>query len=65
MDKIIIKKCVRCNGALTYDKFYSSYGNFWGWKCLNCGDIIDPVILNNRQMMLAGQEKSFHRVKRY
>jgi hypothetical protein len=21
---------------------------FIGWKCLNCGEIIDPVIVNNR-----------------
>ena len=65
MDKISITKCFRCNGALTYDKFYSSHGEYWGWKCLICGDIIDHVILNNRQLMTAGQEIAVRRVKRY
>lgn len=21
---------------------------FWGWRCISCGEIIDPVILANR-----------------
>jgi len=24
----------------------------WGWKCMICGEIIDPVILENRQAMM-------------
>lgn len=22
--------------------------HFYGWRCLSCGEIIDPLILNNR-----------------
>jgi len=46
-------KCLRCRGALTYEKFYGLGDQFWGWKCLICGEIIDPVILENRQLMKA------------
>jgi hypothetical protein len=64
MDKILHTKCSRCGGVMTYDKFYGSHGEFWGWKCLICGEIVDPVILNNRQSMVAGQETNIRREKR-
>jgi hypothetical protein len=55
MDKYHFTKCCRCNGAVIYDKFYGPYEEFWGWKCLMCEEIIDPVILANRQMMRTGR----------
>ncbi|MEW6333773.1 MAG: hypothetical protein AB1558_05850 [Thermodesulfobacteriota bacterium] len=55
MEKKHIKKCLRCNGAMFYDKFYSAYGQFWGWRCLICGEIVDQVILMNRQSKRVGQ----------
>ena len=64
MDRLLLTKCLRCRGAMTYDKFYGSHGEFWGWKCLICGEIVDPVILNNRQSMVAGQEINIRREKR-
>lgn len=59
MEKKPIKKCLRCNGAMIHDKFYCSHGQFWGWRCVICGEIVDPVILDNRQSSRAGQEMSF------
>jgi hypothetical protein len=56
MDKFLITKCLRCRGAVAYDKYYSLDGQFWGWKCLICGDITDPVILANRQLTRTDQE---------
>lgn len=56
MDKFLITKCLRCRGAVAYDKYYGIDGQFWGWKCLICGDIIDPVILANRQLTRMDQE---------
>ncbi len=41
-------KCPRCRGAMSYEKFYSSHESFFGWRCINCGDIVDQVILENR-----------------
>jgi len=36
---------------MIYDKFYGPYEYFWGWKCLICGEIVDQVILENRQLI--------------
>ena len=55
MDKTLITKCFRCSGAITYEKFYGLDEQFWGWKCLICGEIFDPVIMDNRQLMRSGQ----------
>lgn len=54
MDKYLFTKCLRCSGAMAYDKFYGRQEHFWGWKCLICGDIVDPVILENRRLMQVG-----------
>ena len=48
--------CNRCGGTMVYELFYGLTEQFWGFKCVICGEIIDPVILQNRQMMRAGQE---------
>jgi len=55
MDKLLFRKCHRCRGAMVYNKFYGLQEQFWGWKCLICGEIVDPVILENRQLMRTGQ----------
>lgn len=55
MEKWLRTKCRRCGGALIYDKFYGTCEQFWGWRCLICGEIVDPVILENRRLMRAGQ----------
>jgi hypothetical protein len=55
MDKLLFMKCLRCRGVMVYDKFYGLQEHYWGWKCLICGEIVDPVILQNRQLMKAGQ----------
>jgi hypothetical protein len=36
---------------MVYDKFYSLQEQFWGWKCQICGEIVDPVILESRQLI--------------
>jgi len=41
-------KCHRCNGPMTYEKFYGGNEEFFGWRCIVCGEIIDDVILKNR-----------------
>jgi len=61
MDKSYFAKCLRCRGAIVYDKFYGQCEQFWGWKCLICGEIVDPVILKNRQLMRTGQERKVER----
>jgi hypothetical protein len=50
-----LAKCLRCHGAVIYDTFYGGGEDFWGWKCLICGEIVDQVILENRELMRTGQ----------
>ena len=64
MEKLLSIKCHRCRGAMVYDKFYGSQGQFLGWKCLICGEIVDPVILQNRRWIRAGQKIPLRRVER-
>jgi hypothetical protein len=40
-------KCHRCSGMMVHEKFYGNEP-FWGWKCIHCGEVFDPVILENR-----------------
>ena len=41
-------KCIRCQAEMSYERFYYHYDNFWGWRCIFCGEIIDEVIIENR-----------------
>ncbi len=41
-------KCDRCGGSMAYEKFYGQAEDFFGWRCILCGEIIDRVILENR-----------------
>lgn len=49
-------KCSRCGGAMVFETFYGSSEEFWGLKCVLCGEVIDRVILENRERMRTGQE---------
>ncbi len=46
-------ECPRCQGAMVVDHFVdmATSGEIWmpGWRCLTCGEIVDPLIENNRQ----------------
>jgi len=53
MGNTLVSKCLRCGGTMYYDKFYCLNEQFWGLKCLICGDVIDPVILENRALKRA------------
>ena len=65
MDKLLFfMKCHRCRGPMVYEKFYGPHEHFLGWKCLICGEIVDPVILENRELMRAGQRINLPRARR-
>ncbi len=45
-------KC-KCNGLMIFERFMGGTcsGLPWtyeGWRCIRCGDILDPLILVNR-----------------
>jgi len=41
-------KCYRCGGTMVFEKFYGISEEFFGWRCIFCGEIVDKVILENR-----------------
>lgn len=45
--------CLRCNGLTVNDDSIAiengSSSDFHGWRCVNCGMIVDDVIRNNRR----------------
>jgi hypothetical protein len=43
-----VMKCHRCGGVMIYEKFYGLSEEFFGWRCIFCGEIVDQVILENR-----------------
>lgn len=49
--------CPRCGGLLVTDQCLdlqddSGQLDFWGRRCVQCGEVIDPVILQNRRRQL-------------
>ena len=45
--------CPRCENLMVQETFVDleseTYpGAFWGWRCLVCGAILDPVILSHQ-----------------
>ena len=46
--------CTRCHGCMAKDHFIDlmeSAEGMWmaGWRCLNCGNVLDPVMEQNRR----------------
>jgi len=48
--------CTRCGGLMVRDRFYDMLDTDIGmvaWRCISCGDIVDPVVLANRRRHLS------------
>lgn len=46
-------RCARCHGLLVIDHFMEvadPMGLHWArcWRCVNCGDVVDPLIVRRR-----------------
>jgi hypothetical protein len=43
-------ECPHCRtlNQMTYEKYYTPSGAWFGLRCIPCGEIIDPLILANR-----------------
>ena len=63
--------CQRCGGRMIFEKFYDVNNIFFGWHCVMCGEILDPVILLHRLSQDAdlqipeGQEQVMQMLKKY
>jgi hypothetical protein len=38
----------RCDGRRVYEKCYGPHEQFFAWRCIFCGEIVDGVMLENR-----------------
>ena len=41
-------RCPRCDGLMVRETYYGHCETHEGWKCISCGEVIDPIILKNR-----------------
>ena len=66
-----VMRCQRCGGRMIFEKFYDVNNVFFGWHCVICGEILDPVILLHRLSQDADlqipeeEEEVMHLVKKY
>ena len=57
MKEALLMKCHRCHGLMVVDYFIdiANSGHLWlcGWRCVSCGDVLDPEIMQHRQIQRA------------
>ncbi|MFQ5455013.1 MAG: hypothetical protein ACE5EA_02275 [Nitrospirota bacterium] len=46
--------CKKCSGKMSFELFEDIEDDtgklyFYGWRCIHCGEIVDPIILSNRK----------------
>ena len=51
-----IQACTRCGGLLIREGLFDLFGDTghmrqWAWRCVQCGDIVDSLILKRRAGM--------------
>ena len=57
-------RCSRCGGLMVVEQCFdflddSGHLSFFARRCVQCGELVDPVILQNRRLrLLGGLEKS-------
>jgi hypothetical protein len=56
-------KCNRCGGMMIYQKIYYETEHTWMWRCVYCGEYIDRVILENRQIQKLNREKNISNIR--
>lgn len=61
--------CQRCNGLTVSDDSIAvqmgSQSNVPGWRCVNCGMIVDAVIDRNRRVISQRRMSTLHNRRRY
>ncbi len=55
-------KCPRCGGLMNFEEFISASAdslpwNYEGWRCVYCGEVVDPLVIMNRSMSKVSGEK--------
>ena len=54
-DSDFVMGCPRCHNLMVEETFVDlqvspSVSSFTGWRCMICGEILDPIILQNRTL---------------
>ena len=61
--------CLRCNGLVVSDDSFAvqtgSSSDFHGWRCVNCGMIVDDVIRDNRRVTSQARRVAYSEGRRY
>ncbi len=65
--------CPRCHGLMAVDWFHdiqddTGQNYFKAWRCMVCGEVLDPVILRNRTTkpaVLIGRQRRRARSRSY
>lgn len=51
-------RCPRCDGAMVFERFQDMLTLFYAWRCVNCGEIVDPVVSKNREPARGSKKKA-------
>ena len=67
-DSSLEQSCPRCEGLLAHEYCFdlldgTGEKGFWGLRCFQCGEVIDPLILRNRQSELPAVKRKRARIK--
>ena len=56
--------CLRCNGLAVSDDSFAvqtgSSSDFHGWRCVNCGMVVDDVIRDNQRGTSGAKRLSYN-----
>ena len=58
-------RCRRCDGLMVIEESFESmtgiaHVNFQARRCVQCGEVTDPIILHNRQSQLGQDFRQTH-----
>ncbi|MEC4677690.1 MAG: hypothetical protein VST69_02910 [Nitrospirota bacterium] len=42
-------QCPRCSGMMVYEQIFTSQGGLDISRCVHCGDVVDSVVISNRE----------------
>ena len=61
--------CLRCGGVMNSEEFSNGTDEsvpWWykGWRCIHCGDVIDPLILQHRRRPVMRTKHTLPRARR-
>jgi len=43
---------------MVFERFQDMLELFYAWRCLNCGEIVDPVVAKNREPARGPKKKA-------